>query len=54
MEDKEAVANFYRRADMVREIAKGIYDRTDRRFVRKFVSDSEKLVEPVGRKAPDR
>jgi hypothetical protein len=54
MQDKGAAADFCRRAGIVREIAMGIFDKTDRRFVLKFVSDSEKLTAPTGRKAPAR
>jgi hypothetical protein len=43
-QDKDVAADFCRRAGMVREIAKGIFDKTDRRFVQKFASDSEKLA----------
>ena len=32
----------------------GIFDKTDRRFVLKFVSDSETLVAPTSRKTPAR
>jgi hypothetical protein len=46
MEDKEADSQFHRRANKVREIAKGIFDKTERRFLMKFVSDCEKLVAP--------
>jgi hypothetical protein len=52
--DKDAAADFYRRADMVREIAEGIFDKTDRRVLLKFVSDSEKRVAQRGRKVPGR
>lgn len=53
-QDKDVAADFCRRADIVREIAKGIFDKTDRRFVQKFVSDSEKLAAPTDRKKPAR
>lgn len=52
--DKDAAADFYRRADMVREIAEGIFDKTDRKVLLKFVSDSEKLVAKRGRKVRGR
>ena len=50
MLDKDEAAEFRRRAAKVREIAQGIFDETERRLVLKFVSDSEKLVAPSGRK----
>ena len=48
MQDKVTVAEFHRRANRVREIAKGIFDKTERRFLMKFVSDCEKLVAQDG------
>jgi hypothetical protein len=51
---KGTAADFCRRAGIVREIAEGIYDKTDRRFLLKFVSDSEKLAAPTGRKTSAR
>jgi hypothetical protein len=52
VQDKNAFAEFHRRADKVREIAEGIFDQTERSFVLKFVSDSEKLVVLKGSKHP--
>ena len=52
MQDKDAAAEFHRRAEKVREIAQGIFDQTERRLVLKFVADSEKLVAPNGAKRP--
>ena len=52
MQDKVAVAEFHRRADKVREIAVGIFDKAERRFLLKFVKDCEKLVAPRGKKSP--
>jgi hypothetical protein len=37
-------ASFSRRAGKVRNIAKGIFDKTERRIVLKFVADAEKLA----------
>jgi hypothetical protein len=53
MQDEEAVAAFQRKAKIVREIAKGIYDKTERQTLLKFVSDSEKLAAGKALKARD-
>lgn len=44
MQDKGTVAAFHRRADEVRKIAEGIFDKTERRTLLRFVDDCEKLV----------
>ena len=53
MQNKDAAAEFHRRAVKVREIAQGIFDNTVRRFLLKFVSDSEKLFARPGSLPPD-
>lgn len=53
MQDKDFVAEFGRRADKVREIAEGIFDKTERRFLLKFVADCQKLAVGKARKARD-
>jgi hypothetical protein len=53
MRDKDSVAEFGRRADKVRKIAEGIFDKTERRFLLKFVGDCEKLAAEKARKARD-
>ena len=53
MQDQEVVAEFQRRADRVRKVAKGIFDKTERRFLLKFVADCEKLAAENARKARD-
>jgi hypothetical protein len=42
MADKKP-ADFRRRAEIVREIARGIYDREEREAVLRFVEDAERL-----------
>jgi hypothetical protein len=44
MQAKEKAANFHDRAKKVREIARGLFDKTERRIVLRFVADSEKVV----------
>jgi len=44
MQNKGTVAEFHRRADEVRKIAEGIFDKTERRTLLRFVDDSEKLA----------
>lgn len=44
MQDKVSADEFYHRAKKVREIAKCIYDKGERRVLLKFVRDSEKLA----------
>lgn len=46
MQDKKAESQFYRRADEVREIAKGLFDRAEREIVMQFVEEAEKLALP--------
>ena len=45
MTDDKKAARIMKRAQTVREIAQGIFDRTERRVVMKFVSDAAKLAE---------
>jgi hypothetical protein len=45
MRNKEGGADFHRAADAVRLIAMGIFDRSERGLVMKFIEDSEKLAE---------
>jgi len=44
MQDKDPAAKFFHRANEVRKIARGIFDKKERRFLLKFVRDSEKLA----------
>jgi hypothetical protein len=44
MRDKDKVADLHSRAVKVREIAKGIFDRNERRFILRFVADSVKIT----------
>jgi len=43
------LADFRQRATMVREIARGIYDREERDTVLRFVEDAEKLWDRRGK-----
>jgi len=53
MQNKDTAAEFHRRAVKVREIAQGIFDNTERRFLLKFVSDSERFFARRGPLPPD-
>jgi hypothetical protein len=44
MPDTDPRTDFLRRATKVRELVDGIFDKTDRRYIRKFVADAEKLA----------
>ena len=44
MSPDSAAVDFSRRAAKIREIARGIYDKSERRVVVKFVNDAEKLL----------
>ena len=44
MQDKDFVADFPRRAVLVREIARSIFDKEDRRVLLKFVKDCEHMA----------
>jgi len=46
MQDKKPGTQFYRRAEEVREIAKGLFDRSEREIVMQFVAEAEKLAPP--------
>jgi hypothetical protein len=46
MQDKKVGPQLYRRAEEVREIAKGLFDRAEREIVMQFVEEAEKLVMP--------
>lgn len=50
MQTKDDVAILHRRANKVRRIAEGIFDKTERRFVVKFVSDCENSIALRGKK----
>ena len=50
MQDKGSVTEFYRRAMEIRRIAEGIFDKTERQTLLKFVSDCEKLAARGGKK----
>src|ERR1700690_1369028 len=50
MQDKGSVTEFYRRAMEIRRIAEGIFDKTERQTLLKFVSDSEMLAARGGKK----
>jgi hypothetical protein len=41
--DKESAAEFHQRANEVRKIVQNIFDKDERRFVMKFVKDSEEM-----------
>jgi hypothetical protein len=43
LRDKEKVAEFRRRADEIRAIARGIFDKGERQALLEFVEDCEKL-----------
>jgi hypothetical protein len=47
MQAKEKITEFRERADKVREIAQGVFDKGERRIVLRFVADSEKLAASV-------
>ena len=49
MQNKGTIAEFHRRADKVRKIAEGIFDKTERRTLLRFVDDCEKLVAEYAR-----
>jgi len=38
---------FKKRADEIREIARGLFDHAERRRLRKFVADCEKMVSAI-------
>jgi hypothetical protein len=44
MQAKDYAAEFFQRANKVRKIARGIFDKTERRIVLKFVRDGEKMA----------
>jgi hypothetical protein len=44
MQDKVPVTEFYRRAMEIRRVAEGIFDKTERKTLLRFVSDCEKLA----------
>ena len=44
MQDKRTAAEFHQRAAEVRTIARGIFDKTERQLLLKFVDDCEKLA----------
>jgi hypothetical protein len=44
MQDKQIDTEFYHLTMEVRKIAQGIFDKTERRVLLKFVKDCEKLV----------
>lgn len=45
MTDEKKAARIKSRTAKVREIARGIFDRSERRIIMKFVSDAAKLAE---------
>ena len=45
MTDAKKIARISKRAATVREIARGIFDKSERRVVLKFVSDAARLAE---------
>lgn len=47
MTDAKKAARIGKHAPKVREIARGIFDRSERRVVLKFISDAAKLAEHV-------
>lgn len=51
MQDEEKIVNFRDRANKVREIAQGVFDKAERRFILRFVADSEKLATSRGAKS---
>jgi hypothetical protein len=51
MQDKKLAVKIHQRADEVRTIAKGIFDKAERKILLKFVSDSENLAAEIARKA---
>jgi hypothetical protein len=46
MQDKDLIADFPRRATEVMEIARGLFDKNDRRKLLKFIKDCEQLGAP--------
>jgi hypothetical protein len=44
MQAKEKIEEFQDRADKVREIARGVFDKGERRFILRFVDDCEKIA----------
>ena len=50
MQDKGSLTEFYHRAEEIRKIAQGIFDKTERKILLKFVKDCEKLVAPSDKK----
>jgi hypothetical protein len=51
MQVKETIEEFHERADKVREIAQGVFDKGERRFILRFVSDCEKIAAISGPRA---
>ena len=52
MLDQNTATEFYHRAMEIRIIAEGIFDKTERRTLLKFVADSEKMA--AGSHRPNR
>lgn len=50
MQDKVIISKFHHRAKIVRKIAEGIFDKTERETLLNFVEDCEKLAAPSSKK----